>query len=561
MGEIYLLSLVVILACGLGIILRKLKLPLLVSYIIAGGILSAFHLAKPGALEFLSFIPEVGLAFLLFLVGMELDLSQFRTLGKNIFWATVSQIAITTTLLGTGLTFLGLDFKTAVLLGILTSFSSTILVVKLLLDQKELSSLHGRLTLGILLIEDLLAVFFLMGISVIGASGTGFSAWLVISVIFKGVVLVWAALVLGKKILPKIFTICAENHELLLLTAVGWCLGFVTLSLYLGFSLAIGAFLAGVSLGQSVYRIQISARVKPLRDFFIMIFFLDLGTGLSVSGLAGTIWVAAAILAYAVFVKPAIFSLIFIFFGHRARSAFQTGVYISSISEFSLIVLSFAIKQGFIDKGLLSSLIFSTGASFVISSMLITHQQWLYQKVGVILKKFERARLVHLGEEKIKALDRHAVLIGCHRSGEIILKALQKVYGENLVVLDFNPVIIEELKNAAVNCMYGDVADLEVLRELNLEKARLVVSTVRDLTDDLILLDYLEKVQSPAVVVMTASDIAEAIKLYERGAHHVSLPMNLEGNSIGRLIHDYHHAPIELAREREKKLGELKKMA
>jgi len=161
-GEIYLLSLVVILACGLGIILRKLKLPLLVSYIIAGGILSAFHLAKPGALEFLSFIPEVGLAFLLFLVGMELDLSQFRTLGKNIFWATVSQIAITTTLLGTGLTFLGLDFKTAVLLGILTSFSSTILVVKLLLDQKELSSLHGRLTLGILLIEDLLAVFFLM---------------------------------------------------------------------------------------------------------------------------------------------------------------------------------------------------------------------------------------------------------------------------------------------------------------------------------------------------------------------------------------------------------------
>lgn len=551
MEEIYLLTLIISLAAGLALLVSRWKQPLLVSYIAAGAILSAFHLVKPEQLEFLAILPEVGLAFLLFLVGMELDLREFKKLGKNILILTLGQVVITTAIVGV--------LTQNLLIGIAAAFTSTILVVKILLEERELSSLHGRFAIGSLLVEDLLAVVLLMAMGIAATGQT--SAGDFIGVVFKGVGLIYLSLAAGKKILPRIFNFCASSTELLFLAAISWCLLFVSFAILVGFSLSVGAFLGGVSLAQSVFRVQISARLKPLRDFFIMIFFLDLGTGLSISGVSANLALALGLLFFAVVIKPLIFILILSGLKYRAHTAFQTGVYISSISEFSLIVVVMGAKAGFVPQEYISPVIFATVMSFVISSLEITHRHRIYQFLHRFLKRLESSRI---SEEKSSQLaervwENHAVLIGCHRAGEIVLKGLVPLYGQNILVLDFNPEVVDNLRNRAVACVYGDAADAEVLDFLNLKKAKLIVSTVRDLQDNLFLLDYLEKIQSTAVVIVTAEEVEQAIKLYERGAHHVSLPMDLEGHSLVRLVHDHRHQPKWFVQEREKKLGELKR--
>lgn len=534
-------------AAGLAILVRRAKQPLVVSYLVAGAILSLFGVVNTTFLQSVQLLPDIGLAFLLFLVGMELDLNEFKNLGRSILLAALGQVAV-------GAILMTLVFGNPVV-GIAVSFSSTILVVKLLLEGRDLVSLQGKLAVGVLLTEDMLAVILLM---LLGLSGIGVGSVLV--VFLKAALLIWLALFAGRRLLPRLFRVAADNSELLFLTAIGWCLLFVSLALFLGISLAIGAFLAGVCLAQSVYRTQVSSRIKPLRDFFVMIFFIDLGAGLSLSALAGAAWLVLALIIYAVVLKPTIFYFIFIVQRFRAHTAFRAAVLMSSISEFSLITVYLAQRSGIIPAALVAPVVLATILSFVFSSLLITHSHVLYGRLRSVLKRAERKNLLSLDFVPAeKTFSDHAILIGCHRSGQIVLARLRKTFGENLLVLDFNPDVIEELKNHYVACVYGDIADVEIQERLNLKEAKLIVSTVRDLEDNLALLDGVEKAQSKAVVIITAADAAEAVTLYQRGAHHVSLPLALEGVSISRLIYDYQDNLSELAKDRERKLGELKR--
>lgn len=561
MNEIYLLALVFGTAAALALLMRRFKQPLIVSYIAAGAVLSAFGLVRVEQLSFVKFLPEIGLAFLLFLVGMELDLRELRTLGKNVVIGAVSQVVLAAIILFVFWHSLPGSFLTTLFLGVAFSFSSTILVVKLLLESKELGSLHGKLTIGILLFEDLLAIVVLMLLSNLGP-GSGLSLSSLGTIVFKGIFLIWLALFSGRKILPRFFNSTAENGELLIISAIAWCLVFVSASQLMGFSLGIGAFLAGLSLAQSVYRTAISGRMKPLRDFFVMIFFVDLGVSLFPLGSSFVLLVPIILVIYSVIVKPVIFFLLFLAMGFRSSTAFKTAIFLSSVSEFSLIILFLAANNGVIPKEIVPMLAFATVISFVLSSFLITHGKTLYRLLGNHLKLLERKKTIGLDylPKSAAEFSGHAVLVGCHRSGDIILKELRKIYGENLIVVDFNPEIISSLREKMIPCVYGDAADLEVLESLNLKQANLVISTVRDLNDNLTLLDYLERVQSKAVIIITASDVSEAITLYERGAHHVSLPLTLEGMSIGHLVSEHGENLHRLIADKEKKLGELKRL-
>jgi len=556
--EIYLLALVVILASGLAFLAKKLHLPLLVAYLGAGAFLSALHIVKPEQLHFLAILPDIGLAFLLFLVGMELDLKEFRTLGKNVLLATIGQVLLTCLAVGMLLLVGGYSVTSAVFVGLALSFSSTILVVKLLLEGRELTSIFGKLSIGILLVEDLLAVVALMFISVLANGGTLTFAPLLL-VFLKGMVLMAISLEAGRRVLPRILTFSASSSELLILTAIAWCLLLVSISSLFGFSLAIGAFLAGVSLAQSVYRIQITSRIKPLRDFFIMIFFLDLGTGLSLSGLS-SMWVAAVLfLFYAILFKPFIFFLLFTAFRFRAHSAFQTGILLSSVSEFSLILVASASKAGLVEAEFVSPLIFATVFSFVFSSLLITHGRGVYGRLKEALKFFEVKNTLglELGEFSEGEFAGHAVLIGCHRSGQLVLPALVKQFGKKVLVLDFNPEVVTELRRQGQACLYGDVSDVEVVEKLNLKDVRLAVSTVRNFEDNLVLLEGMRQVRSKAAVLLTALDATEARELYRRGAHYVLLPLALEGANLAHLISAHDGEYDRLIAEKDLRVKEL----
>ncbi len=561
MHELTLLTVVVTAAAALALVVKKFRQPLLVSYVAVGAVLSAFHIVKPEQLKFLAILPEIGLALLLFLVGMELDLKEFKTVGQKVVLATLGQVVFTVVLLGLLLRMFGLDLLPAFILALAVSFSSTILVIKLLIEKRELSSLHGKLSVGILLVEDLIAVIGLMLLSVAGAPGGTITPVMVIGLLAKGGLLLAISLLAGHHLLPRIFKASADNSELLFLIPISWCLVFVAFGSSLGFSLAIGAFLAGISLAQSTYRIQISSKVKPLRDFFIMLFFLDLGTGLSITGIATFLPLALLFIVYAVVIKPLFFFVIFSVFRFKTHPAFLTGIVISSISEFSLILIAEASRAGFLDRSLLSPLIFATVCSFILSSFMATHSRKLYLTLRPLLQTLQNKAGIGDKAEPLSALTDHGILVGAHRSGQIVLRMLQRVYGENLIVVDFNPEVIDELKGACVPCLYGDIGDPEIQEQVSLKNAQLVVSTVRSFADNLALLDGVERTQSKATVIITATDSAEAISLYERGAHHVSVPVNLEGLSISRLVNDYHGNFKELQQNREKKLGDLKRAA
>ena len=561
MQEIYLLALVISLASFLSIIFRKLEQPLIVSYLLTGALLSLFHVVRPEQLAFLKFLPDIGLAFLLFLVGMELDLREFKQLGKHVVWATVTQVVLSSIFLFLALMRFGLQPAVALVTGVSLSFSSTILVVKLLLEHKQLSSLHGKLSVGILLFEDLLAILLLMFLAIVG-EGKPFSLLELGGVVLKGAVLIWFSLFAGRKLLPQLFKTTAENFELLVLTAIGWCLIFVSLSSLMGFSLGIGAFLAGISLAQSVYRGVISGKIKPLRDFFIMIFFIDLGIGLSFSHIKNFLPLTVFLLFYACVIKPVVFYSVFVWLRFKSKTAFQSAIQLSSISEFALIILFLITKSGLVNPDFGSPLIFAAVFSFVFSSTLITHDRIIYRYIRPFLKRFEREKTFSIdflpGAET--KFSNHAGLVGVHNSGAIVLKSLSRFYENNLLAVDFNPDVISGLKDLGVPCVYGDIGDLEVLDKLNLKEARLVISTIKFLPDNLALLDALEKIQSPAVVIVAAADSKDAVVLYERGAHHVSIPVNLEGTSISRIVSDYHDRLRELQKDRERKLGELKRV-
>lgn len=563
MGAFISLTVVLSLAVLFSVLGRRFKLPMVVSYLLAGVVASLSGLVSTDGLANLKFLPEIGLAFLLFLVGMEMNLSEFASFGKNVLLAGVSQVLISSSLLFFLLRGMGLELFPAVVAGVALSFSSTILVVRFLVDKKELASLQGKLAIGVLLLEDMVAVFLLTFLGLISAQHA-LSLLTVVVIVAKASFLIWLALFLGRRLLPRLFKIFASNTELLFLAAITWCLLFVAIASAMEVSLGVGAFLAGFSLAQSVYRVQISGRIKPLRDFFIMIFFVNLGLGVSGSSLVSSLQPAAIIAAYVVIVKPMIFFVLFDLLAFRVHSAFRTAAMLSSISEFCLIIIALAASFGLVSAGFVSIIILATVMSFLVSSLLTANRHRIYIFLERVLKPLERKKAFGFDfvPEQVEEFSDHAVLIGCDLSGGLVLTSLASIFGqEKVVVVDFNPDVVRTLRDRFIPCLYGDISDQEILERLNLKEAKLIVSTVRDLNDNLILLDFLEKCQSKALTIITATDNAEAITLYERGAHHVSMPLSLEGVAISQILNENKDGFAKLAAQREKKLGELKRVS
>jgi len=285
MNNIFLqLALVLILSSVFGYLAHRFKLPLVIAYLLSGLLFSLVLFIDPAHVQIFEFLPELGIALVLFLIGMELDLREIKSLGKPIVVGALVQIIIST-LAGMTITkALGFSAIDSFYLGLGLSFSSTVVVIKLLLEKRDLASLYGKLSIGILLIEDLIAIGVLMGISV-GSSTLqlGFQESLpLLALVAKALGLFILTYVLSRYVLERLFTAVATSIELLFLTALAWCFLFTTLAIISGFSVVIGAFLAGVALASSAYRFQIQSKIKPLRDFFVTLFFVYLGAQVKV---------------------------------------------------------------------------------------------------------------------------------------------------------------------------------------------------------------------------------------------------------------------------------------
>ena len=404
----------------------------------------------------------------------------------------------------------------------------------MLLEKRDLASLYGKLSVGILLIEDLVAIAAIMFIS-IGSStfSLGLQESLpLLTLIGKAVGLIILAFLLSKFVLERIFDAVAKSVELLFFTAITWCFLFTSLAVMAGFSVVIGAFLAGVALASSSYHIQIQGKIRPLRDFFLALFFVYLGSQVRLEDLHTSWPIILAFTGIALFLKPIACMAILGWFGFRKHTLFQTALNVSQISEFSLIVLLVGIQYGVASPLALSVMAAAVVLSVIISSIMITYSEQLYRLIkNLIPFSDRRTKLNSLHAKSEEALQDHVVVIGADKVGGAIVEYL-KMEKIPTLVLDFNPHIVHQLRESGVSVVYGDLGDPEIIDILQLETARLVISTASGLFDNEMLLNACRDKKSKATLVVRATDRAHEQILKDRGADYVILPEKVSGDFL-----------------------------
>lgn len=525
------LTVIVCLAAVLGFLAKAFKQPAILGYLATGVILGFFASSELFHLETFQVFSDLGIMFLLFLVGLEVNYTSLRLVGKSALVVGIGQIAFTF-LIGYALTWLlGFAPIAAAYISIALTFSSTVIIIKLLSDKKDLGSLYGKMSLGILLVQDVVAVLILVLVAGL-EGGREFSGLSAIWTLLKAVVLFALMFVLGRKLFPPLFSKLSQSHELLFVTSLAWVFLLAAIVSKLGFSLEIAGFLAGLALANSSEHFQIAAKIRPLRDFFMLIFFAMLGASAALSNLTLILWPVAVLSLFVLIGNPLIVLVLMGLLGYRKRTSFLTGVTVAQISEFSLILAALGLKLGHIDT-LTVSIITSVGAiSIILSSYMIMHGDEIYKHLAAWLGFFERKHPLENHFPKTR-YQKPIVVIGYHRTGRAIVNALPK---KDVLVIDFDPEIVETLRDLGYDHIFGDMMDAEVLELANLASAKLVVSTSPDLEDNLTLLSLLRRMPRKPKLVMRAESEQDAKILYQHGAHYVLVPYVSSGHYLGRLI-------------------------
>lgn len=533
---------------------KYLKQPMIPAYILAGVILgpALLHVIDSHD-ELLEALSTFGIAFLLFLVGIELDIRKFAKSGKVAIIIGIAQMAFA---VGFGyliIRVLGFESTSALFLAIALGFSSTIVVVKLLSERKELDTLFAQIIIGLMLTQDFIAVLFLIFFDVFTGSAAGSElATQVMYTIFKGGMLIAVSLLAAKFILTPVFRYFAKTSELLFLGAICWCLIFAMLSQGLNFSIEVGALLAGVSLSFVPYSTEISFRVKSLRDFFLPIFFAILGSHLAF-GESGLQFVVPTIVlsALVLLASPVLVTGMLLKFGYRASTSFRVGTSIGQVSEFSFVVVTLGLTAGIIEKDIVALVALIGLVTMTFSTYMIDYSDWLYGKVSPFLKKFEKnTGVAEDVDEKIKG---HAVIIGHHTMGYKVRTMLEEMK-YNVVIVDNNPNVTDMLSKQGVPHVYGSISDGEVLESAHVETAAFVVSTVPSLSGNKALIEYMQQQKVDTRVIVTAFTIDDALDLYEVGASYVLYPTVISADFVPSIIKG------AVTRTRNNHVKELKQM-
>jgi len=525
------LAIILGLAFLVSYLIKIFKQPIIIGYIIAGILISPFIFKFGASTEFLDTFSKFGIAFLLFIVGLHLNPKIIKEIGTSSLIIGLLQI-IVTFIFGFAISNQVLSYGViaSIYIGIALAFSSTIIITKLISDKKQLDSLYGKISIGILIIQDLVAIGILMFISSTSI-GISFGS-LALRTLLAGGGLIVVLFLAGFFVLPGIIRNIAKSQELLFLFSICWCFVIAALFFYFGFSIEIGALIAGIVLSISPYSTEISSRIRPLRDFFLVIFFIILGLNINLSQI-GSIIVNAFILSLiALFFKPIILMIFMALFGYTKRNNFLVGTTLAQISEFSLIILALGVAVGHISPELLTTLTLTGIITITLSTYVIIYSNNLYGKLIRFISFFERKKV---RRKKIIRKNYDAILFGYNRIGFSILRALKKIKKKYLVV-DYNPDIISDLTKLRVPSLYGDAFDPDFLDDLPLNKVKIIVSTVPDFETNLLLLESISLINPSAIVIVRAHTIEEALKFYMKGANYVLTPHFLGGEYLARMI-------------------------
>lgn len=536
----------------LAFVSHYLRQPLLLAYIAAGVLIGpkmGLHLVNSE--EDIKIISEIGLILLLFMIGLEIDIKKLKESGKILILSGALQFIISVAL-GLGffamLGFMMGDGKYDLFyLSVCCGLSSTAIVVKLLYSKFELDTLAGRITLGVLVFQDIWAIV-IIGIQPNLANPEVMGILLSFA---KGASLVGLSLLMSRYILPFLFKSIAKIPELVLVASLGWCFFICSLAGMMDLSLEMGALIAGIAISTFPYNLDVIAKVVSIRDFFVTLFFVALGmqipnpfNDLSLLGWAGLIALFLIVSRF-LSVYPV---LHFLQQGHRM--SLLPSINLANLSEFSLVIASIGLGMGHIDNRILSIIIFVFVITSVAAPYMIKYNQAIQHGLARILTavgiKDVTTKEITTGEDKPKEI----ALLGFFRVASSMVRELEDLsenepekvaaLKEKMIVVDYNPNVHEKLNRIGIRAVYGDISNIDTLHHAGLHEARLVVSTIPDTvltgTDNLRLIKQIQKISPHAKIIVTAESTARALKMYAEGADYVLLPRQLSARHLMEII-------------------------
>lgn len=545
------LSIIIVIGAGISLLMRLLRQPLIIGYILTGLIVGPSALDLIKSPETFDVFSSIGITLLLFIIGLGLNPRIIREVGKVASVSGTFQIGLCVIFGYTGAFLLGYTRTESIFVGTALAFSSTIIILKLLSDKKEQTRLYGKITVGVLLVQDIVATLSL--IIVTARTNGGFSGQELLWLTVKGFLLGAPLFIVSTTVLPRLKKLIAGSQEFLFLFAIGWGFGAAALFEHFGFSIEIGALFAGVALAGLPYAQEISARLRPLRDFFVIVFFISLGSGLVIENISSVLPAILLFSGIAIIAKPFVVLIIMGLLGYTKRTSFKTAVALAQVSEFSLVLMILGEKQDLISAELVSVMTVVALVSITISTYLIIYADKLYDIFERHLALFERRKA---NEEHEIRHHYDLVLFGYKKGGAEFIKVFQSLK-KNYVVVDYDPEVIESLEQKEIHHLYGDATDIELLEEANLEHARLIVSVVSDFPTNMFLTEWLSKNNSEAVFITPADNLKQASDLYDSGASYVMLPHYIGSEKISAFIKRSGLRKSEFKKYREKHLAYL----
>ncbi len=525
-----------------GAIALLLRQPLIVAFIAVGILLGPSVFGWVDQSSEVDLFARLGIALLLFVVGLKLDLHIIRTVGPVALLTGLGQVIFTSVigyLIGLAL---GMSHITAVYVAVALTFSSTIIIVKLLSDKREVDALHGRIAVGFLIVQDIVVVLVMIGLTASGQAADGASLGReALLILLKGVLMLVAVAVLMRYVLPPLLGRLARSPELLMLFAIAWAVLGAMAGDALGFSKEVGAFLAGVSIASTAYRELVAARLVSLRDFLLLFFFIDLGAQLDLSMLGAQLGPALVFSLFVLIGNPLIVMVIMGYMGYRKRTGFLAGLTVAQISEFSLILAALGLSLGHLDEETVGLITLVGLITISASTYMILYSHPLYERLAPWLKPFER-RVAHREADAIATDtgDVDILLFGLGRMGATLASNLRE-RGCRVLAVDFDPVAVRLHNREGYEARYGDVEDPEFIASLPLERAGWVVSTLRDGSLNRGLLRVLREQRYRGKVAVAASGQREVGGLTEAGASLVLVPYaDAAREAAERLVRECH---------------------
>jgi len=520
----------------LGLLTQRLGQPMILGYFLTGALIGpqiGFQWVKePMNIEIIS---ELGLVLLLFVIGLEMNISKTLRAGKQILVAGIGQFVLCVVF---GLFLFYFLFPSNALNGLYLSFlcalSSTAIVVKLLYDKMELDTLSGRITLGILVLQDIWAVLILAFQPNLEHPQTS----LFLLALGKCALLGVGSYALGKYVLTPVFQSIAKSPELIVATSLGWCALIAGLASILGLSREMGALIAGAVIAVFPYSIFVSAKVLPLRDFFLTLFFVSLGMTIPYP----TLPLLAQALGLSVFIFGSRFLSIYPllqFTGAGRRTAFITSLNLSQISEFSLVIAALGITFKHIDDSIMSLIVYTMILTSILSSYLIQFSHPLYLRFETLLRRLCFDFKKHAEEKNANGDSRPIVLLGFNYTARALMEEIAKTEPElfsKILVVDYNTEILHEIRSTGMEGVYGDISHLDTLQHARIGDAKMILSTIPDMrlkgVTNADLVRFCRSLNPQAVLIVTSETHAQFEKLLELGATEVVSPYSLTGKYL-----------------------------